>query len=64
MRKAMFWPVSAVGRKSSREFKQQQGKFRLDIRKNFPMIRLMKQEDRVSAWGVCESLLLESVKTA
>lgn len=40
----MFWLVSAVG---SHEFKQQQGKFWLDIRKNFPMIRLMKREDRV-----------------
>lgn len=39
---AAFWAVSAVGRRSSHEFKQQQRKFRLGIKKNFPLIRLMK----------------------
>lgn len=39
---AAFWAASAVGRRSSHEFKQQQGKFRLGIKENFPLIRLMK----------------------
>lgn len=51
-----------MGRRSSHEFKQQQGKFRLGIKKNFPLIRLMKHWDGVP--GDCESLLLESVKAA
>lgn len=39
---AAFWAASAAGRRSSHEFKQQQGKFRLGIKENFPLIRLMK----------------------